>query len=187
MVRWLGAAFIVALFGCSEGGSVGNPCGGDSFWVPGGEGEPDPQVGATKTYGSGHPLNWLETDTVILDDELALIDLINAHRKGLNLAELKFDRELTRCARGHSRHHYEHGDFEGHVNPEGHSFAERMAMNNIDIESSGENVAYNHQTAVAVFSHWLSNPPDRANIERMCFVRVGVGRHQDAWTANFAR
>jgi uncharacterized protein YkwD len=187
MGRWRTAALLVALAGCSEKSSVGDPCGGESFWIPGGGGETDPTNGHTRTYGNGHSLNWLETDQAVIDRETALIDLINEHRKGLGLDPLQFDQLLARCARGHSRHHFEDAFFEGHINPEGHSFPERMVMNGIDIESSGENVAYHVFLAQDVFQQWLGNATDRENIERMCFVRIGVGLHQDVWTANFAR
>ncbi len=143
--------------------------------------------GPTRTYGSGHALDWRETDPAVIADEIALIDLINAHRTGMGLDALHFDRLLTHCARGHSHHHYEHGLFEGHVNPEGHSYVERMAMNGIDFELSGENLRYNTLQPQTVFQDWLNDSADRANIERMCFVRIGVGKHQEAWTAKFAR
>ena len=122
----------------------------------------------------------------MIADEIALIGLVNMHRSGLGLEPLQFDRLLTQCARAHSRHHYDHGLFEGHVNPEGDDFSTRMSKNGIDMESSGENVAYGAVLPQIVFQQWLNNPADRENIERMCFIRIGVGRHQDAWTANFA-
>ena len=187
MARGLLAALFLACAGCSEKGSVGNPCGGDSFWIPGGAGDPDALDGPTRLYGNGHSLDWHETDPAVLADELALIDLINAHRQGMGLDPLQFDRMLTQCARGHSAHHYEHALFQGHVNPEGDTFVERMVKNGIDIESSGENINYGSITPQAVFNGWLASPEHRENVERTCFVRIGVGKHQSVWTANFAR
>ena len=187
MRRWLGAALLWAVAGCSEKGSVGDPCGGESFWVPGGAGETDVQDGPTRTYPNGHALDWLQTDPAVVSDEMALIGLINTHRAGLGLDPLQYDQMLTRCSRGHSAHHYEHALFESHVNPEGQSFDDRMAMNSIDYEGTGENLAYNTILPQTVFNLWLANPSDRANLERMCFIRIGVGKHQEAWTANFAR
>ena len=143
--------------------------------------------GPTRTYGNGHSLDWLETDPAVIADETALIGLINTHRTALGLDALQFDRLLTHGARGHSHHHFEHGLFQGQVNPEGQSFVERMNMNGIDVESSGENVNYGGATPQDVFQQWLADPDLRANLERMCFVRIGVGKHQDAWTADFAR
>ena len=112
---------------------------------------------------------------------------MNGHRATLNLQPVEFDRLLAQTARGHSRHHVEHAMFLGHVNPEGDTFVDRMVKNGIDIESSGENVAYNATLADTVFQRWMSSPPDRENMERMCFVRIGVGKHGDIWTACFAR
>ena len=187
MGRWLWAPFLLAVAGCSEGGSVGDPCGGDSFWVPGGAGEIDAQDGPTRTYANGHPLDWLETDPSVIADEIALIGLINNHRLSLGLPALQFDRGLTQCARGHSAHHFADALFEGHVNPEGHSFINRMEANGIDFESTGENLSYHTILPQTVFNDWLASPTDRENMERMCFIRIGVGKHQDVWTANFAR
>jgi uncharacterized protein YkwD len=123
----------------------------------------------------------------VIASEIALIDLINAHRTGLGLDALQFDRLLTQCARGHSRHHHEHNLFEGHVNPESHSYVGRLLMNGIDFDSAGENVAYNFILPSTVFQEWLNSSENRANIERMCFIRIGVGLHEGVWTANFAR
>jgi uncharacterized protein YkwD len=143
--------------------------------------------GATRTYANGHSLDWHETDPAVIASEIALIGLINAHRASLGLDELQFDRLLTQCARGHSHHHHEHNLFEGHVNPENQSYVERMAMNGIDFEISGENLAYNIILPDTVFQQWLNSTEDRSNIERMCYGRIGVGLHQGAWTAKFAR
>lgn len=123
----------------------------------------------------------------MIADEIALIGLINMHRASIGLENLQFDRMLTRCARGHSRHHYEHGFFQGHQNPEGDDFLARMEINIIDVESSGESLAYSAVLPQTVFQQWMNTTADRQNIERMCFVRIGIGKHQDAWTANFAR
>ena len=60
-------------------------------------------------------------------------------------------------------------------------------MNGIDYESAGENVAYNFVLPSTVFQLWLNSADDRANIERMCYIRIGVGMHNGVWTANFAR
>lgn len=112
---------------------------------------------------------------------------MNDHRATLKLPPVEFDRLLAQTARGHSRHHLEHSNFLGHVNPEGDTFVDRMVKNGNDIESSGENVAYNAVLAETVFQRWMASGPDRENIERMCFVRIGVGKHGGTWTACFAR
>jgi uncharacterized protein YkwD len=143
--------------------------------------------GATLQYSNGHSLDWLETDPAVIAKELELIGLINDHRTSLGLPELQFDRTLTRCARGHSRHHGEHGFFTGHDNPEGEGFTDRMINNGLDFEISGENIRYGALDAQEVFDGWLNSPDHRANLERLCFVRIGVGYHGLVWTADFAR
>lgn len=120
-------------------------------------------------------------------DEMELIGLINAHRASHGLSQLQYDKALTRCARGHSRHHFEHDFFMGHTNPEGEDFSHRMGRNNLDFEMSGENIRYGGGSASSVFQGWLDSPDHRANLERACWVRIGVGLHQTVWTANFAR
>jgi hypothetical protein len=52
---------------------------------------------------------------------------------------------------------------------------------------AGEAAGYNFALPQTDFQAWLDSPPDRENIERVCFIRIGVGKHQDVWTANFAR
>lgn len=187
MARWTAGALLLAILGCSKQEESDDICGPDSSWNPGGAGETDSFDGASRTYSNGHPLDWHETDSAVIDSELDLIVLINEHRANLGLNTLEFDRSLARCARGHSRHHYEHGLFQGHVNPEGDDFTHRMVNNEIDVEANGENISYGASTAQAVFNGWLLSPPHRSNMEYYCFVRIGVGRNQSVWTANFAR
>ena|SRR5688572_2136187 len=100
----------------------------------------DPGLGAH--LFNGHSLNWLETHPVVIDPEMELIDMINVYRADRGLPALEDDKELTRCARGHSRHHEEHGSFQGHTNPEGDDFVERMARNGIAGTIWGENIVY---------------------------------------------
>ena len=123
----------------------------------------------------------------MIDDELEVIALINQERASRGLVELQFDRELTRCARGASRHSLEHGNFQGHVNPEGDDFTGRMNLNGIDSESSAENISYGAFTPLSVYQGWRNSPGHNANMFYECFLRIGVGKHQNVWTANFAR
>ncbi|HZN61950.1 MAG TPA: CAP domain-containing protein [Planctomycetota bacterium] len=118
---------------------------------------------------------------------MELIGLINSYRVGQGLAALEYDKELTRCARGHSRHHHEHGFFQGHVNPEGDDFVDRMARNGIASSKWGENISYGAFSPQVAFDGWLNSPPHVENMVRDCFTRIGVGCHVGVWTANFAR
>ena len=187
MRRTLLIALLGCLLGCSKAGDSGQDCGDESAWTPGGEGEPDPTYGSTRTYTNGHSLDWLESTQAVLDDEMRVIELINSYRASRGIGPLYYDKALTRCARGHSRHHYEHGYFQGHENPEGDDFAERMAANGIPATASGENISYGALTPVSAFEGWLNSPPHRENIVRECFTRIGVGCYGVTWTANFAR
>src|SRR5688572_26580929 len=101
-----------------------------------------------------------------------LIELINAQRRSAGLVELQYDKALTRCARGHSRHHYEHSEFQGHTNPEGDDFSSRIVNNGIDTESAGENISYGAFNASTVFNGWMNSPPHAQNIHRDCFIRI---------------
>lgn len=118
---------------------------------------------------------------------MEIIRLINSYRAFLGRGELFYDNALTRCARGHSRHTFEHGQFQGHVNPEGDDWAGRMAKNGIESSTSGENISYGAFSPQAAFDGWLNSAPHRENMQRKCFTRVGVGTHGGVWTANFAR
>ena len=173
--------------GCTEDEHPDDLCGGNSTWTPGGAGETDAFEGSTLQYPNGHSMDWHETDPVVIQDELDVIELINDERVLRGLVKLQFDRALARCARGHSRHHYEHGYFQGHVNPEGDDFSSRIVNNGIDTESAGENIVYGSFTALSTYHGWKTSPPHNANMFNPCFIRIGVGRHQDVWTALFAR
>jgi uncharacterized protein YkwD len=123
----------------------------------------------------------------VIDDEMRLIDLVNSYRASRGRSALFYDKALTRCARGHSRHHHEHGFFQGHANPEGDDFPQRLAANGISAETSGENISYGAPTPLLAFEGWLNSPAHRENMERGCYTRIGVGCHGGVWTANFAR
>lgn len=186
--RALAIALFAAILGCTKASDSDEAdCGDESAWTPGGAGTPDPTLGATREYPNGHSLDWLETDPAVIDDEMRVIELINTYRASRGRGPLLYDRALTRCARGHSRHHYEHGFFQGHTNPEGDDFAERMEANGLTPSTSGENISYGALTPLDAFEGWLNSPGHRENMERGCYTRIGVGCHGVTWTANFAR
>ena len=116
-----------------------------------------------------------------------LIQKINSYRAYEGRGPLHYDKALTRCARGHSRHTFEHGQFQGHTNPEGDDWSARMAKNGIEYSESGENISYGAFSPQEAFNGWLNSPAHRHNMLRECYTRVGVGYHGSVWTANFAR
>jgi uncharacterized protein YkwD len=188
MARAMAVALLFGLVGCFEKGSSDETdCGDEGGWTPGGDGQTDPTSGSTRHYLNGHSQDWLETDSTIIAEEMELLRLVNSWRIHRGRNPLSYDKALTRCARGHSRHHVEHGGFQGHINPEGDDFARRMELNGIDAPTSGENISYGAHTPLAAFEGWMNSNPHRENMERECYTRIGVGRHGSVFTANFAR
>lgn len=200
MRRWVLLVVAIAVPACGDedddaipfaagGSAIG---GGASVVAP--PAPPAGEDGPTLAYSNGHPLDWLSSQTPVLAFEDEVVIRTNDHRVSLNLDALAHHPAIRRCARGHSRHM--RGDVHGffaHVNPEGHSPADRMTLNGIAWGLAGENIAAGQASPAAALTDWLNSPGHRANIEHPGFRRIGVGYQPGGpgdpfghyWTQNF--
>jgi uncharacterized protein YkwD len=106
-----------------------------------------------------------------------VIDLVNAHRRGLGLRPLSVSPKLTRAAVWKARHmaRFRYMSHDDPAPPVGRTAAQRIAACGYGGAGWGENIAYGYPTAAAVVQAWLNSPGHRANIENASFSATGVG------------
>jgi len=175
--------------GTGGGGSGGGGSGGGGT---GGGGAPgDGSNGPTVTYPmSGHPLNWLTTDTTVIAKEDEVLSLVNSLRASVGAGALTMNLTMRRCARGHSKHMTaaSHAFFD-HVNPEGDDPTDRWIANG-GTGGAGENIAAGYATASAAVDGWIGSPPHYANMTNGSYTTTGIGYQSGAsyghyWTQMF--
>jgi len=109
------------------------------------------------------------------------VRLVNAKRRSLGCAELKWDSRVAAIAFFHSadmvsRH------FFSHTNPDKKGPAERLQASHLGFSSAAENLVRCAKTAPEAFDAWLRSPGHCRNMLDTRFTRHGVGRVQDRWT-----
>ena len=109
------------------------------------------------------------------------VQLVNAKRRSIGCAELKWDTRVAAIAWDHSadmvtRH------FFSHTNPDQKGPSERLQESHLVYTSAAENLARHVKTAQEAFDAWLRSPGHRRNMLDKRFTRHGVGRVGDRWT-----
>ncbi len=109
------------------------------------------------------------------------VQLVNAKRRSMGCAELKWDGRVAAIALDHSadmvsRH------FFSHTNPDRKGPAERLQSSNLGFSWAAENLVRHAKTAREAFDAWLRSPDHRRNMLDTRFTRHGVGRVEDRWT-----
>jgi uncharacterized protein YkwD len=134
--------------------------------------------------------------TTVAQAEARLVVEIDQERVKAGLVPLQVDRTLMAIARGRSRDMVARGYF-GHVDPDGRTYADRLAASGLVSYRSGETIARDHYPtllySVAITRYqWMHSAPHRAILLSSAFNYVGVGlavasdgRH--VWTAVFSR
>lgn len=122
--------------------------------------EPDPQTGD-------------EASLKLTEDESKLIELTNAERKKMKLANLKPDPMLMKLARSHAAT-MARLDQIGHE-LEGKTFAQRMEAAKYHAQRAGENVSQGRRTPADAIAGWMQSAGHKANILQPEYTRIGVG------------
>lgn len=107
------------------------------------------------------------------DLELKMIDLVNRERAKAGLRPVRYDPEMTRVARAHSKDMFARGYF-AHDNPDGKDPFDRMRAANVRFIAAGENLAL-AQTLEIAHTNLMNSPGHRANILKPQFGRLGIG------------
>jgi len=129
------------------------------------------------SYSADDKAIFTPTDPMVQE----FVRLVNAKRRSMGCAELKWDSRVAVIALDHSadmvsRH------FFSHTNPDQKGPAERLQESNLDFSSAAENLVRSAKTAREAFDAWLGSPGHRRNMLDNRFTRHGVGRVKDRWT-----
>jgi uncharacterized protein YkwD len=122
----------------------------------------------------------------------AVLNLVNAHRSGLGLSQLRSSPTLTASALWKARHMAKYGYF-GHDDPAppvARSAFQRIAACGYPGPEVGENIAAGYRSPASVMQAWLLSPGHRANIEASGWTVLGVGVAQSSsgalyWVQDF--
>jgi uncharacterized protein YkwD len=113
--------------------------------------------------------------------EKDIMELINEHRKELNLSELTTMSLVSNVANGHTHYMIQQGTV-SHDN-----FAQRAAelQERANAEKVGENVAYGFGTAEGVVNAWLNSEDHRKIIETEDYTHFGISTEKDSSGRNY--
>ena len=114
---------------------------------------------------------------VVLAQETAAIDLLNADRVAHGLAPLEFDPSLATVARWRSEDMASRGYFSHDIG--GYQVFQVLRDQGISYRVAGENLAYNYhpfeETAARAERALMESPTHRDNILRPDYTHVGIG------------
>ena len=105
--------------------------------------------------------------------ERDMLDLVNAARRKAGLRAIRFDEELARVARLHSRDMV-HNDFFAHISPTAGDLEARMNRAGLTARAFTENLA-NNRTLRGAHEGLMDSPAHRKNILDPHATRVGIG------------
>lgn len=128
-----------------------------------------------KASGDGHvlPFKVDASDlSVAPEQEVRMLQLINAEREARGLFPLELDPDLTAVARLHAVEMYTEGYF-SHTSPTTGSPFDRLSARGIAYNLAGENLAYAPEVEVA-HEGLMDSPGHRENILEPGFRRVGI-------------
>ena len=128
-------------------------------------------------YSAQYQARFTPTDPVTQE----FVRLVNAKRRSLGCAELKWDSRVAVIALDHSADMVSHHFF-SHTNPDKKGPSERLQESKLGFSSGAENLARYAKTAREAFDAWLRSPGHRRNMLDNRFTRHGVGRVGDRWT-----
>lgn len=106
-------------------------------------------------------------------DEKKMLDDLNALRRAVGVRPLVLDPKLGKIARDYARDMLTRRFF-GHIDPDGHSFADRLRAAEYTFRTAAENIAFNRDEEAAEAALEAS-PPHRQNMLDAAYTRVGIG------------
>jgi uncharacterized protein YkwD len=122
-----------------------------------------------------------KVDVTYSDIEIEILDLVNAHRKGLNLSELKRLDIVSSVANTHTNYMIEVGQI-SHDNFDQRS---QTLMKNSQAKKVGENVAYGYSSAKGVVNGWLNSSGHKKVIESTEYTHFGISTDSNKEGRNY--
>ena len=119
-------------------------------------------------------LNFSTTDiTIVSDQELEMLDMVNSERAKAGLQPLKENILVRNVARSQSRDMLIRGYF-SHNSPTGQGLKERLTLANVNFVAAAENIALAPTVDLAQIG-LMNSPKHKANILDPTFTQVGIG------------
>lgn len=127
-------------------------------------------------------------EEVSLDsEEQRFLDILNEHRRNLDIPELEISETLTEAAEWMAKDVADSGDM-SHTDSKGRNPQGRLSDFGYN-HDGGENLAISEANAQQVFEDWLESSTHKENLEQKAWKAIGIGRVQRengwVWVANF--
>ncbi|EKQ51553.1 MULTISPECIES: CAP domain-containing protein [unclassified Clostridium] len=106
--------------------------------------------------------------------EQKILELMNQKRTEAGLQPLTIDNTLVKVARYKSDDMIQNNFFD-HTNPDGTKWTNWLHDLGYTYTSAGENIAYNTNDPVELFTQWWNSPGHRANMMNSSYTKVGIG------------
>jgi len=113
--------------------------------------------------------------------ELEILQLVNEHRKKLNLSKLIPLDIISKVAKTHTDYMIEVGQ----VSHENFSERSQTLINNVAAKSVAENVAFGFSSAQGVFNGWLNSSGHKRIIETVEYTHFGIKTKTDSNGRNY--
>lgn len=113
--------------------------------------------------------------------ESEILQLVNEHRKNMNLSELTTLNIVSSVAKGHTEYMVETGA----VNHDNFSQRAQTLMDNANAKSVGENVAYGFNSAQGVLNGWLNSEEHRKILENPEYTHFGISTESNSEGRNY--
>ncbi len=115
------------------------------------------------------------------DIELDILNLVNEHRKGLNLSELNKLDIVSSVAGTHTDYMIQ----EGQISHDNFDKRSQTLMLNTKAIKVGENVAYGYSSAKGVFNGWLNSDGHRKVMESTEYTHFGISTDSNKEGRNY--
>lgn len=128
-----------------------------------------------------------KTNEVVLEKnsysplETEILNLINNHRKTLNLSTLNTLNFVSGVANGHTNYMISKGE----ANHDNFSQRSQTLITTINAKNVGENVAFGYNSAQGVVNGWLNSSSHKSIIENPAFTHFGISTESDGQGRNY--
>ncbi|MDP3313428.1 CAP domain-containing protein [Lutibacter sp.] len=113
--------------------------------------------------------------------ETEILNLINNHRKTLNLSTLNTLNFVSGVANGHTNYMISKGE----VNHDNFSQRSQTLITMTNAKNVGENVAFGYNSAQGVVNGWLNSSSHKSIIENPSFTHFGISTESDGQGRNY--
>jgi uncharacterized protein YkwD len=132
------------------------------------------------------PLDDTKQSIVDREEEKQIFNLTNVYRNRLNLSTLKWNKEASKVAFGHSIDMVNNKYFDHHSKLYG-SLGDRLNDARVPYRLAGENISANYVDGIASVYGWINSKGHRVNMYKKDYTSLGVGAYKKYYTQNFIK